>query len=185
MNNIEFENLRNKFIEDNIDLINNNNWGILIYKIQNIFKDSEWAQTQMYKTFLDCDINILDHLIHIPKSFFEYRYDIESFTIPNHIIELDNSCFANCANLKQLYIPLSLKAIYFNVFWGCPSLTDIYYPGKYSDFEKIKLSDAYSSPIHNQNKIVTLHYGKNFQKTKVFEKIDNIYNNDEDLELPF
>ena len=71
-----------KFIEDNKELIKNNKW-------EEIYKEAN-SYLVIYEIgafttiLLNADINPLDYMDYVPKSFLAYQ-DISSFKIPDHM----------------------------------------------------------------------------------------------------
>ncbi len=121
-----------KIIEEHADLIESNKWEEIYSKLKNSMFTGKFT-----KAILDANIDPLDYLDYIPKSYLS-RVDIKEFTIPNHIIKIGRYSFAGSGienitipnsvieigpyafnatyNLKNIIIPKSVKNIEYGAF---------------------------------------------------------------------
>ncbi len=155
-----------KFIEDNIELIENNDFSILYSKLK--------SQPPAYISIIteklyEAGIDPLQYLDHIPLYYLLYTKR-DSFVIPNHINSISQSAFLgsqlksiiipegvtfigsqsfqDCSELKSLSLPSSLKSIATNAFRNCHSLKDITYNGTRDEWNKLIISiTAFSTSI--------------------------------------
>ena len=108
-----------KFIEDNIELIENNDWEKVYDKI---------FPTGFTDTLLECDINPLElGLNYIPDRFLN-NSKIKNFVIPNNIRKIGEWAFHWCINLTSITIPDSVTSIGDYAFYDCSNLTSIIIP---------------------------------------------------------
>ena len=106
-----------KFIKENINLIQNQNWEE-IYKKD--FPDN------FTETLLNCGINPLEQgLNYIPNKFLYNCKNIKEFTIPNSVTSIGDYAFALCDSLTNIEIPNSVTSISRDAFAMCTSLTNI------------------------------------------------------------
>lgn len=110
-----------KFIEDNINLIEQNEWKEIYHKR---FPEG------FTETLLDCGINPLDQGLNFIPNNFLYNSNIEEFTIPNNITSIGKQAFAGCSNLINIKIPNSVKIIGDYAFSCCYQLASIEIPNK-------------------------------------------------------
>lgn len=113
------------YIEDNIDLIDTNNWKEFFERAAR----GKGALGTLYypdlKQVLDaCEIDPLPYLDIIPEGWF-LRSDIESYNCINPIKQIDSHAFYECENLKYINFPHSLQKIGYYAFERCTSLDNI------------------------------------------------------------
>lgn len=141
-----------KWILENQDLINSNNFQMLYDKLS----DRTGAYIgEMTQVFLSCGIdpllrdkeleyipaNYLSHAsialkdIKIPKQvkyIEEYAFylctGLENILIPGNVQSIDNSAFSNCSYLETVILEEGVKAIGDYCFSGCSNLENIYLP---------------------------------------------------------
>lgn len=106
-----------RFIERNIDLIEQRKW------------DAVYSQEKIpigfTEAMLAADINPLHQgLNYIPNNFL-YRSSIKSFTIPDHIESIGNKAFQECESLTSVIIGNSVTTIWNYAFANCPKLKEI------------------------------------------------------------
>ena len=112
-----------KFIENNIDLIEQNKW-------EEIYKRCEQNLSQKHiglftKSLLDCGINPLDlGLDYIPNYFLNETPNITEFIIPKNIKSIGIWAFNHC-DLKKINIPDNVTYIATGAFGFCKSLISI------------------------------------------------------------
>lgn len=127
-----------KFIEDNINLIEENRWGEVYANITPYVKTIS-SFNQIIK---DAGINPLEYLYYIPTYYFA-RNDMVDYTIPENIIEIRFRAFVYCENLKQVTIHKQVKHIGNDVFKDCPNLKDIDYEGTREEWEHVVEKSSY------------------------------------------
>lgn len=114
------------FIEENIDLIDNNNFEEL-YNIT-LKKLLIEEIPQLTKVLLDADINPLLHMNRIP-TYFLAGQAIPEITIPANIIKIDGGAFRESEIMEIHFAPGSqLKLINAAAFRDCQGLTSIELP---------------------------------------------------------
>ena len=113
-----------KFILDNEDLINSNEWEE-VYRKADVKLGLD--KGRFTETLLRASIHPEYYLEHIPK-FFLFESDIKSFSIPNHITSIDESAFHSCSSLIDIEIPSNITSIGNCAFYKCSSLTSMIIP---------------------------------------------------------
>ena len=122
-----------QFIEDNVELIEQNRWEELYQK------DFPYSFTE---TLLESGINPLKQgLNYIPEYFLYKCKVIEEFIIPNNITTIGNLAFCDCTSLTNVVIPNSIKNIGVWAFSDCKSLTSITYLGTKKEAIKAGIGD--------------------------------------------
>ena len=144
-----------KFIEDNINLINQNKWEEVYSNARDLYPHVG----EFTEALLNCGINPLEQGLNYMPIYFLANSKIEQFIIPNHIPNISYCAFSWCKSLRNITIPNSVTSIEHQAFNGCHSLTDINYIGtkkealtklkvknkiwrKYSDIKKIICTDG-------------------------------------------
>lgn len=122
------------FIEDNIQLIDRNDWNVFVNKIK--YHLSPHNASACYKMIFDAGIDILDYLYFIPSNMFLDRKDLITFVVPDHIITVDNNAFYGCDNLQSITLSKSLMNIHESAFSRCPNLGNVFYNGLYDESGK-------------------------------------------------
>lgn len=114
-----------KFIEENVDLIENNKWEKIYINAESVL----WLNVgEFTDALLACGINPLElGLNYIPNRFF-YCGKIKEFIIPNNVTSIGNNAFYNCSSLTSIEIPDSITSIGSFAFYNCNSLTNIDIP---------------------------------------------------------
>lgn len=147
-----------KFIEDNIELIEHNDFSELYTILE--------SQPPVYSSIIteklyEAGIDPLIYLNRIPLYYLAYTKRT-SFEIPNNIISISqcaflqsnletiiipegvtfigSQSFQDCSELKSLSLPNSLRAIATNAFRNCYSLKNITYNGIIEEWKKIVVS---------------------------------------------
>lgn len=119
------------FIEDNIELIDRNDWAIFVTKLK--YYLSPHDASTCYKMIFDAGIDILDYINFIPKNMFLDRKDLVTFIIPDHITKIEAGAFYGCDSLQSITLPKSLTSINESSFSRCPNLIAVFYNGFYDD----------------------------------------------------
>ena len=140
-----------KFIEENIDLIEENNWSDVAYKaetwlIDGRFLDHDMAEFwRIVREDLNIDILKFEDVEVVPSHYF-YNSDIVELDLPERILHINRAAFTNCRNLEKVRLPASLISIGEDAFVNTSKLKKIYYNGYLADFKKIRL-DFYAFGI--------------------------------------
>ena len=109
------------FIEDNIDLIENNNF-LKLYTIASEELEGLSKIGELSVALLSCDIEVLKYTEHeVPEGFY-YKFPISNAIIPEGIETISHSAFAFCDKLTELTLPKSLTVIRSFVFDWCTNL---------------------------------------------------------------
>lgn len=141
-----------QFIEEQIDLIDNNEW-VRFYDILNNY-DNEDLQPEIgtiTEMLLEAEIDPLNELSIIPEGYLcntsithfkcpnhikdigkEAFYDaekLEFISLPEGLIKIEDAAFCGCTSLTTITLPNTLRYMGFNVFYNCESLTEVIYRG--------------------------------------------------------
>ena len=126
-----------KFIENNIQLIENDHW-------QEIYNKT--VPTGFTETLLESKINpLLQGLNYVPK-WFLYRSNITEFEIPNNVSSIGHNAFEGCTSLTNIEIPNSVTDIRHYAFSCCDSLTKVDYLGTIGQWVQIKFMVMLQTP---------------------------------------
>lgn len=113
-----------KFIEDNIKLIETNDWEEVYKKA----KDDIGEKTgQFTKMMLEADIHPEYWLKVLPR-WFLYNEDIKEFNIPGNVTSIGDLAFCGCTSLTNIVIPNNITNIASHTFYMCTSLSSIEIP---------------------------------------------------------
>lgn len=112
------------FIEDNINLIETNQWEEVYKKAINELKDTTGEFTEL---MLQANIHPESYLDYLPSNFLS-RATISNFEIPNNIKSIGWEAFSDCENLEDVTIPDSIEFIDMAAFYNCKSLISIKIP---------------------------------------------------------
>ena len=111
-----------RFIEENIDLINDNKFHdvynkIKSYKFRRLFTEA----------MLEAEINPLNYMEVVPKRYL-YESNIQHVDIPVGVIVIDKYAFADCRQIKEVIIPEGVIEIGEGAFYKCTSLEVLHLP---------------------------------------------------------
>ena len=147
-----------QFIEENINLIENNRF----FEVYN--KINSYSFTRMFsEAMLGAGINPLLSLAEVPERFL-YESTIRSVYIPEGVESIGRYAFADCkdltnvelpvglkiinegafmycSNLESIILPSTLEVIDFGVFEGCNKLTNLYFRGTVDQWLKVREKD--------------------------------------------
>ena len=120
-----------EFIEDNIDLIEENRWDEVYDNAAfNLDSDSTGIFT---KAMLDIGLNpITEQGLDWIPDYYLSGTSITKFTIPNTIHSVGEGCFSY-SSLEKITIPESVKTLRDYVFYGCGQLKEIIFLGDITD----------------------------------------------------
>ena len=149
-----------KFIEDYLDLIDQNRWSEIQPKAFAVLGD---LYHEFNAVMLNAGINPMIDTPMIPWKSMQYcpveKYDIPSsikviggrafqyagfpeIIIPEGVEEINFRAFSECARLHTVYLPSTIKKLDGAIFMHCPKLEKIVYNGSSVDFENIEKSVA-------------------------------------------
>lgn len=107
-----------KYIENNIDLIENENWD----------KFFQNAPAGIGGVLYKSEIDFINPIKKIPDwAFYEYE-DLTSMMISRGVTRIGHGAFCGCSNLKSIIIPESVTSIGYEAFKNCANLTNIIIP---------------------------------------------------------
>lgn len=125
-----------KFIEQNIQLIQNANWADVYNRAK---VQIPWQVGNFSCALLHAGINPLEDIDRVFSDMFSSAEGLTQLIIPDHIKRLERAAFIDCFSLKQIQLPASLEFIHDGAFRGCYELEHITYNGTWSDFvNKVK-----------------------------------------------
>lgn len=110
-----------EFINENIELIDNNEWEEIYKKAVNELEDDVGKFTEI---MLEADIHPENYVTELPKCFL-FKSDVTSFEIPDSITSIGSFAFSGCTNLNSITIPNSVINISSYAFYECDSLTNV------------------------------------------------------------
>ena len=110
-----------RFIEENIDLIEDNQWEEVYKKATDELINSCGKFTEV---MLSTDIHPDKYLSDLP-TYFLCGSDVSKFRIPSNIKSIGRLAFAYCKSLTSITIPDSVTSIGDDAFRGCSSLASV------------------------------------------------------------
>lgn len=114
-----------KFIEENIDLIEEKNWRDL-YDLASVHIPFQIGN--LTTNLMHADINPLDDLtVVLPEMFAESM--IQNIELPAQISVIKRQAFKNCYELREITLPPALIRIDEEAFANCYELHTINYQG--------------------------------------------------------
>lgn len=157
------DNLVDKFIEDNIEKIDNNRWEDLYSDLENKCIFGGWSSEHVgdfTAKILSAGINPLDYLTKVPRRFLfeaELEQDLRKLEIPNNIDTILLGAF-HSSNLTDIILPDTIKHIEEPV-WGNDQELNLHITN-IDKFLKIDFS-SYGNPllVPNKHKINVLCNG--------------------------
>lgn len=159
-----------QFIEENIDLIDDNQFNDVYNKLRPRKYTSRFTEAM-----LQADINPLNYMTEVPE-YYLYESDLRRVNIPTGIVAINKYAFLSCRILEEvtipegvinigecafmncgiwkLHLPSTLKYIDIGAFQGCMNLSEITFAGTTKQwiavndldgsllrFERVKCSD--------------------------------------------
>lgn len=106
------------FIEENIDLIDSNNFTELYSRCVGS------NRKKLTEVLYTCGIDPLLHMNEIPD-MFAYKSSITDITIPDSVTSIGDWVFSYCLNLKSMALSNSVTSIGNYMFYKCTGLTSI------------------------------------------------------------
>ena len=133
-----------QFIEENIKLIEMNNWEEVYQKAGNKFTDIEFGE--FTKILLDADIHPEYRLSKLPSCFL-CATDISKFEIPDSITSIGDGAFWNCDSLTSVTIGNGVSSVGERSFYNCYKLTSVYITD-IAAWCNIDFGNGYSNPLY-------------------------------------
>lgn len=143
-----------QFIEENIDLIEDNEFFYLYKQIKSYTFTRGFTET-----LLAADINPLDYMTEVPERYLyeskiqtlhipagintvgKYAFarctEITQLSLPEGLTLIDEGAFMNCTKLERVQLPASLRYIEAGVFQGCTALKDVTFSGTSDQWIKV------------------------------------------------
>ena len=118
-----------QFVEENIDLINDNDFSAVYNKIK-----SYKFKRLFTEAMLEAGINPLNYMEAVPPCYL-YESTIQHIDIPVGIVVINTHSFASCRHIKEVTIPEGVIKIGEGAFYKCNSLEVLHLPStlKYID----------------------------------------------------
>lgn len=110
-----------KFIEDNIDLIEENRWEEIYKKITNELNAYTGIFTEI---MLTADIHPENYLKELPNYFLS-NSKIKEFSIPDNMIHIGKWAFLYCNALEYVLVDKNVEEIREEAFYSCRNLTTV------------------------------------------------------------
>lgn len=107
-----------QFIEEHIDLIDNNNFTELYTRCWN------FDRGKLSEALYACGIDPLKYMTKIPNGFAA-EADITNITIPDSVTSIGSATFSWCLRLTNVTIGNGVTSIGNSAFAGCSSLTSV------------------------------------------------------------
>ena len=133
-----------QFIEETIDLIEENNWSDVAYKAESWNIDGRLQGADLIEFWkivrddLKIDLFKFEDVEVVPTCYF-YGSDIAAIELPECIMHINKSAFTNCEKLEKLSLPNTIVSIGEGAFLNTDNLSEINYNGYKSDFKNIRL----------------------------------------------
>ena len=131
-----------RFIEKNIDLIENNDFSLLFSKAYDLTIEQIG---ELSKVLEDAEIYPLNHLTFIP-AYYMYGTDIEIFAPRHGITYIGNSAFRYCNNLISVDLPEGIKYIHAHAFEDCPNIKELNLPSSLTEIDNTAFLGSLDHP---------------------------------------
>lgn len=112
-----------KFIEDNIDRLDNNDFE-KFYARADIHHVKSQVIGDVTSLLLMANIHPLDHMRYVPTSYLSHQMIPENFFIPDHIQFIGDQAFY-MSDLTSIVIPSNVKRIGISAFNRCSELHEV------------------------------------------------------------
>lgn len=114
-----------KYIEDNIKLIEDNDWNSFYANIPYRYDIAYNLTGKVSSVLLEADINPLEYMEDIP-TYYLRDSTVNNLNIPYNIKTIGYASFYMCKNIKgKLVIPGHIIKIGVDAFAYCTGLTDV------------------------------------------------------------
>ena len=131
-----------KFIEDNIELIEQNNFSLLFSKA---FDLTVQQIGELSKVLEDAEIYPLNYLSYVP-SYYMLGTDIEIFAPKPGITYIGRGAFMYCDNLISVDLPEGVEYIHAHAFEDCPNIKELNLPSSLKEIEGTAFQDSLDHP---------------------------------------
>ena len=146
-----------QFIEETIDLIENDKWSDVAYKAESWLIDNRFIDYDMIEFWeivredLNIDILKFEDVEVIPSYYF-YGSDVKEVSIETGCLHINRSAFLNCKKLRKIILPNTLYSIQQNAFLDTYNLTEVEFNGTLDEFRRIRLGwNAFGVNILGRN----------------------------------
>lgn len=139
-----------QFIEENIELIENNEFDDLYYYI----RERNMFVYDFTQCLLDSNIDPLPYMNQIVPSMFAHCLCTNIY-VPDNIEYIAERAFADCPNLGHVSIPNTVTALGSYLFVGTHSLTRLEFRGTKEQFFNIKSRYLWNSNSHVKRVVCT------------------------------
>lgn len=113
------------FINQNLDLIDQNNWEEFYEKVSDEFPLSQRNTFRFTEIFLGAGINPLNYLRVVPKYYLRNSQNISKIELPENVCIIDNNAFRHMLSVKELRIPKNITVIGQGAFANCYNLKEV------------------------------------------------------------
>lgn len=107
---------------------------------------------QLTRLLYNINIDPLDYLTKVPKSFMDSILVEMDLILPENITAIGEFAFAG-SWIKSISIPASCEYFGEHIFYNCSKLNYIYYKGTYDEFKKISKEREWSSNIDSASPV--------------------------------
>ena len=143
-----------QFIEENIDLVDDNEFLYLYKQIKSYTFTRSFTET-----LLAASINPLDYMTEIPERYLyeskiqtlhipagittvgKYAFarctELTQVSLPEGVTLIDEGAFMNCTKLERVQLPATLRYIETGAFQGCTALKDVTFSGTSDQWLKV------------------------------------------------
>ena len=146
-----------QFIEETIDLIEEDKWSDVAYKAETWLLDNRFIDHDMLEFWEivrdDLDIDIFKfNDVEVVPSYYCCSADIKEITIPARILHINRAAFMMCKDLRKVILPNTLYSIQQNAFLDTSNLTEIEFNGTLDEFKRIRLGwNAFGIAVLGRN----------------------------------
>lgn len=124
------ENIVKEFIEENIDLLDTNDWDQFFKEAEaTCLSTDDLGFTSLLKIYLEqAGLDPLHYLDYIPYGYYWSDITLVEYEIADKIITIQGGAFYQCINLRKVTLPNTLLDIQDNAFNSCEKLKYIELP---------------------------------------------------------
>lgn len=131
-----------KFIEDNIDLIEENNFKLLFNRAVHL---EPRHIGELSKVLEDAQIYPLNYLDYVP-AYYMFGTDIEIFAPKPGINYISQGAFRYCDNLISVDLPEGVEYIHTHAFEDCPNIKELNLPSSLKNIDATAFLDSLDHP---------------------------------------
>lgn len=180
---VKMNNEVQKFIEDNIELIQNNEFTKLYQLTLSAYRGlpSSSHIGKLTECFLSCDIDPLKYMEIVPDNYLYGSSKITSIIIPDNIMHIADNAFMS-SKIESITLHSTLKSIEENVFWQCNKLKKINFIGdNLEQFANIYFKGPGANPLQQQYHQPEFYFNNvNLRDLGYVFNIDNNYTSSKD-----